>query len=287
LYGKGTGQKKHGPVRESKRERNDDKLAFGKASLAISPVMHRFFVEPAAARENVIKLSDREFHHAANVLRLKAGERVVVLDGRGAELSCTIEKMGKREAELRVNQRHSVPRLPWSITLVQAIPKGKTMETIVQKATELGAARVIPITAERTVAHLDEERSESRIEKWRWVAIDAIKQCGSAWIPDILEPKTPAQYLASGERADLHLIATLQPDGKHPRIFLREFEQEKKRKPSSLAVWVGPEGDFTPAEINAIRAAGALPITLGPLILRSETAAIYCLSVLNYELQAA
>lgn len=248
--------------------------------------MHRFFVEPGQSGGELIELSEREAHHAATVLRLKPKDRVVVLDGAGSELSCNVEHLGKNRVTLRVYQRNNVPPLPYQLTLVQAIPKGKTMETIVQKATELGAWRVAPILADRTVAHIDKENTETKVEKWNWIAIDSIKQCGSAWIPRISEPVTPAQYLANPERCELNLIATLQPDAKHPRIFLRDFLQEKGRKPKSIAVWVGPEGDFTPAEISAIRGTGALPITLGQLILRSETAAFYCLSVLNYELQA-
>ncbi|HEV8544220.1 MAG TPA: RsmE family RNA methyltransferase [Verrucomicrobiae bacterium] len=248
--------------------------------------MHRFFIEPEQSRGERINLSEREFHHAGAVLRLKEGERVSALDGAGSELLCVVEKITKRGITLRVTQRNSVPRLPYALTLVQAIPKGKTMELVVQKAAELGAARVVPIVAERTVTHLDEDNAETKVQKWNWVAIDAIKQCGSAWLPTIPPPRTPAQYLASAERSELNLIATLQPDAQHPRVHLRDFQHEKSRKPKTVSVWVGPEGDFTPAEINAVRSAGALPISLGPLILRSETAAIYCLAVLSYELQA-
>lgn len=248
--------------------------------------MHRFYVEPAESGNAVIQLSEREAHHAANVLRVKESERVTALDGQGGELSCIVEKIGKRGVTLRVYQRNKIPPLPYQLTLVQAAPKGKTMETIVQKAAELGAWKVVPIMSERTVAHLDEDRSESRVEKWNWIAIDAIKQCGSTWLPHIAEPIKPAQYLASQERCDLALIASLQPGAKHPRIYLREFLKERGRMPKSISVWVGPEGDFTPAEVNSVIGSGALPITLGPLVLRSETAAIYCLAVINYELQA-
>ncbi len=260
-------------------------LAF-RGSPQNNPRMHRFYVDPQQSRENLIELSEREFHHATHVLRVREGERVVALDGRGSELSCTIDQVTKRSVTLRVYQRNAVPPLPYQLTLVQAVAKGKTMEAIVQKAAELGAASIVPVLAERTVAHLDEETAESRVEKWNAIAIDAIKQCGSAWLPKIAAPLKPAQYLAQAERVDLNLIATLQPDAKHPRVFLRDFFNEKGRKPKSVSVWVGPEGDFTPAEINAIRGAGALPISLGQLILRSETAAFYCLSLLNYELQA-
>jgi 16S rRNA (uracil1498-N3)-methyltransferase len=248
--------------------------------------MHRFFVEPEQSREGRFELSEREFHHATHVLRLKEGDRVVVLDGQGGELSCAVESMNKRSATLKVYQRNQIPPLPYQLTLIQAIPKGKSMEAIVQKAAEFGAAHIVPVIAERTVAQIDEEHSGSKVEKWRNIAIDAIKQCGSTWLPRIAEPVKPAQYLANPEKAEMTLIATLQPDARHPRTFLRDFKAEKQRAPRSVAVWVGPEGDFTPAEINAIRGAGALPITLGQLILRSETAAFYCLSVLNYELQA-
>jgi 16S rRNA (uracil1498-N3)-methyltransferase len=247
--------------------------------------MHRFYIEPGQTRDATIELSVREAHHALHVLRLKEGERVVALDGNGSELLCHVEKAGKRGVALKVAQRNSVPPLPYQLTLVQAVPKGKTMETIIQKAAELGAWRVVPIVAERSVTQLDEETAESKVEKWNWIAIDAIKQCGSAWLPRISDPFKPSQYLAAMEKTELILLATLQPDAKHPRVHLRDFIQEKGRKPKSVSVWVGPEGDFTPAEINAIRGAGALAISLGQLILRSETAAFYCLSVLNYELQ--
>jgi 16S rRNA (uracil1498-N3)-methyltransferase len=247
--------------------------------------MHRFYVEPGESGKELIELNEREAHHALNVLRLKEGERVVALNGEGAEHSCTVAKLDKKGVVLKVYQRNSIPPLPYRLTLVQAVPKGKAMEIIVQKAAELGAWKVVPVMSERTVAHLDEDRSEAKVEKWRWIAIDAIKQCGSAWLPQFIEPVKPLQYLGAAERTDLTLIASLQPGTRHPRAYLKEFIEERKRKPKSVTVWVGPEGDFTPAEVNSVVGAGALPITLGPLVLRSETAAIYCMAVLNYEMQ--
>ena len=248
--------------------------------------MHRFYVDPQQSGNDLIELSEREAHHAANVLRLKEGERVVALDGQGSELCCTVQRVAKRGVTLAVYQRNKVPPLPYQLTLVQAVPKGKTMETIVQKAAELGAHRVVPILTDRTVTQIDEDRSESKVEKWTWIAIDAIKQCGSTWLPQISDPIKPSQYLATGERSELSLIASLQPGAKHPRLHFREFLQDRGRTPKSISVWVGPEGDFTPAEVNTVLSSGALPITLGPLVLRSETAAFYSMSVVNYELQS-
>ncbi len=248
--------------------------------------MHRFYLPPDQCRDATIELTTREAHHAAQVLRLQRGERITVLDGAGHELLCDVSEISRRSVRLVVAHRHFTPRPPCSVTLLQAIPKGKVMDVIVQKTTELGCARVVPILTERVVAQLDDENAGHKIEKWRAVAIESIKQCGSLWLPHIESPVSLKEFLARRETFDLPLIASLQDNRRHPRECFRDFEHSHQRKPASVCVWVGPEGDFSPAEMNAIIAEGALPITLGPLVLRSDTAAIYSLSVLNYELLA-
>jgi 16S rRNA (uracil1498-N3)-methyltransferase len=248
--------------------------------------MHRFYIDPAQGQAKVLHLSERESHHGIRVLRIRDGERAVALDGAGTEYMCEVQQTDQDSLTLKVLQKHSSPPAPYQITLLQAIPKGKMMESIVQKATELGVHRIVPLLADRTVVQLQEESAAAKLEKWQATAIEAIKQCGSTWLPQIEMPMTVNAFLSRGERPELPLIATLQPDAQHPRNFFKEFCDDRKRLPTTATVWVGPEGDFTPAEINAIRGSGALPITLGQLILRSETAAFYCLSILNYELQA-
>ncbi len=248
--------------------------------------MHRFYLPPERAAQSELLLDERESHHAANVLRVRQGERVVVLDGRGIECMCEVLSLAKNAVRLRVQQRNRIAPLPYRITLLQAMTKGKSMDAIIQKAAELCAARVVPLAAERSVAQVEEESREAKLEKWRAIAIDAIKQCGSAWLPQIEAPVTPREFLARNERFELPLIAALHSSSRHPRERFQTFVEEQSRLPKSLCVWVGPEGDFTPAEANDILSAGVLPITLGQVILRSETAAVYCLSVLNYELQA-
>ncbi len=248
--------------------------------------MHRFHLPPALTRDQTFELTGPEAHHAIHVLRLRAGERVVVLDGAGHEFLCEAQKPGREEMSLRVAQRNVIPPLPYQITLLQAIPKGKIIESIIQKGTELGAHRIVPVLSDRVTTQLDDESAAAKLERWRGIAIEAIKQCGSAWLPQIETPVTPKDFLARGERHELPLIASLQSDGRHPRDYFQTFHADKKRPPGTVCVWVGPEGDFTPAEMSAIKSAGVLPITLGPLVLRSETAALYCLSVLNYELQS-
>src|SRR5262245_22768229 len=249
--------------------------------------MHRFYLPPAECGQPLLTLSEREAHHALNVLRIRPGERVSVLNGAGEELLCEVQQATRRAVTLKVVQTHTLGRLPCAVTLLQALTKGRTMELIIQKATELGTHRIVPLLSARSVAQIEEDDAANKVDKWTATAIEAIKQSGGAWLPRVEPPLTPQAFLARGDKCELSLIASLQRDARHPREHFESFIAESKRRPASICVWIGPEGDFTPAEINAIRASGAMPITLGPLVLRSETAAIYCLSIINYELQAA
>ena len=142
----------------------------------------------------------------------------------------------------------------------------------------------MPLLTERVVTHLDDEDAGNKRDKWQQVAIEAIKQCGAAWLPKIEAPATIDQFCARRETFDLSLVGSLQTGRRHPRDCFREFQAKHKRLPHSAGVWIGPEGDFTLDELKAIEASGALPVSLGRLVLRVETAAVYCLSILNYEL---
>jgi 16S rRNA (uracil1498-N3)-methyltransferase len=248
--------------------------------------MHRFHLPPEQCKDKTLLLTGPEAHHAIDVLRLRPGERVAVLDGAGQELLCEAQPPERGQIKLAVMQRSAVPPLPYQITLLQAVPKGRIIESIIQKATELGAWRIVPLLSDRVTTQLDDESAAAKAGKWRQSAIEAIKQCGSAWLPQIEAPISPGDYLARGEKFDMALIGSLQGDCRHPRDYFKTYFAEKKRHPKTVCVWIGPEGDFTPAEMNMARVSGALPITLGRLVLRSETAAIYALSVLNYELQS-
>jgi 16S rRNA (uracil1498-N3)-methyltransferase len=246
--------------------------------------MHRFFLPPEECRAPVLLLHDAEAHHALHVVRVRHNDRVSILDGDGAEYLCEVKDPRRSEVELKVLEKMSTPPLPWKITLAQALPKGKLIESIIQKATELGVARIVPLLAERVVSQLNDECGLEKQRKWQSVAIEAIKQCGSPWLPRIEKPMTPDQFLRRKEEFDLSLVGSLQPGSRHPREFFSEFQTQHHRRPASVSIWVGPEGDFTPAELEAIQTAGAKPITLGRLVLRVETAAICCLAAINYEL---
>ena len=246
--------------------------------------MHRFFLSPELTSGPVLVLAEGQAHHAIHVLRLRNHDPVVVLNGVGEELHCEVQELRRDSVTLRLIQKRVLPPLPYRLTLAQAVTKGKSMDLILQKATELGVARIVPLLADRSVAHL--EPGSAKLAKWQATTVEAIKQCGSPWLPQVLAPQSIQQFLAGGEQVDLSLLASLQRDTQHPRAYFDQFLAAHHHRPKSVSVWVGPEGDFTPAEVQAIAQAGAYPITLGPLVLRSETAAIYCLSILNYELQA-
>jgi 16S rRNA (uracil1498-N3)-methyltransferase len=248
--------------------------------------MHRFYLPPESTRGDSLRLDGREAHHALHVLRLKRGELVTVLDGIGNAFLCAVENSSRHAITLSVSLKNSTPPLPCSVTLLQAVPRGKIIESIIQKAVELGARRIVPLLTEHVVTRLNNEDATDKREKWQIIAIEAIKQCGAAWLPKIETPMTIEQYLKHKEKIDLSLVGSLQKERRHPRECLQEFQAQHKRLPQSVGVWIGPEGDFTPEELEAIQASGALPISLGRLVLRVETAAIYCLSILNYELNS-
>lgn len=244
--------------------------------------MRRFYLPPEKCRGSQFALDGREAHHALHVLRLRAGDSLVVLDGAGHARTCEVVSAGRDSLLLSVTNDASVAQPAWQITLLQAIPKGKIIEDIIQKATELGVARIVPLLTERTLSQLNAKEAEDKREKWQQVAIEAIKQCGQPWLPQIDAPLPLPQFLAKKEAFGLSLAGCLRPGSSHPRNALEQFRRANPPT-KTISVWIGPEGDFSDAEMDAILASGAQPITLGPLVLRVETAAIYTLSLINYE----
>jgi 16S rRNA (uracil1498-N3)-methyltransferase len=248
--------------------------------------MHRFYLPPECCRGDLLRLDGREAHHALHVLRLKRGDEATVLNGAGDEFHCHVETLAKDSLTLAVREKKSTPAPPCPVSLFVAVPKGKIIEDIIQKAAELGTHHIVPLLTERVVTHLDEGGAEHKREKWQQVAIEAIKQCGAAWLTRVARPVSLKEFLRRREIPELTLVGSLQTERRHPRDVIAEFRSQHGRKPASAGVWIGPEGDFTLEELLAVEAAGARPITLGSLTLRVETAAIYCLSLLNYELSA-
>jgi 16S rRNA (uracil1498-N3)-methyltransferase len=280
--------------------------------------MHRFYIAPENWNPDALVLREGEAHHARDVLRLKQGDKVVVFNGQGREITGEIVPPSPlaspartsgaagdlRRDEIRLRKLHQAetPPLKCRITLGQAIPKGKNMDLIVQKAVEIGASEIAPLISERTIVDLDPAEAAQKQIKWQQVAIEAAKQCGQNWLPRVHTPRKLKNFFAndsvaavSDRRTDessgaqraplqLRLIGSLQSDAQHLKKILADYASEHRHLPATLLMLIGPEGDFTPAELALAKSHGCRPITLGPIILRVETAAIYCLSVLSYEL---
>ena len=240
--------------------------------------MRRFFL----ANLQQAVLGAKEAHHALHVLRLKVGDTLNVFDGRGHEAQCLIAETSKDAVHLKMLTQSATPALPCRITLAQAIPK-KSMDLIVQKATELGVACIVPLVSDRSVVKLDEDSKKA--DRWRDIALEACKQCGNNWLPEIQAPQMAHDYLSSLPTQDLKLIASLQPDSKPLKSILSDVPTLPRSHAPTVLLLIGPEGDFTPAELALAKSAGCLPLSLGPLVLRAETAAIYALSILHHELQ--
>ena len=210
------------------------------------------------------QFSREQSHHIANVLRFKPGARIRILDGAGTSREAELTVVSKNAVSLKYGDTvTTLPRPAPQITLFQCVAKTVRMDWLIEKATELGVARIVPVLSERTIAG-------ANIERWKRIAESALCQCGGGWLPEI----TPAlkwdstlaairSFTASGGTVYTGSLAPNTP----PFSILHS--------PFSISFLIGPEGDFTPAEYESAATAGALPVSFGPQVLRVETAAIY------------
>jgi 16S rRNA (uracil1498-N3)-methyltransferase len=232
--------------------------------------LRRLHLPPERIGEARAELTDEARHYLSHVLRLQPGAQVELFDGRGAAWDATIEP---GFAGLRLGARRAIAAGGPALVLLLALAKGEKLELVVQKATELGVARVVPFAAERSVVQLDAEKGEARAVRWRKIAEEAARQCGRADLPEVAAPTTLAAALASlpeGAR-----LVVLHGEGGAPLGALG-----LEGAPAVAAV-VGPEGGLTEGELQACQAAGALRGRLGPRTLRAETAAVAVVAVLQ------
>jgi len=229
-----------------------------------------------------VPLPEGEAHHLVHVLRVRKGETVSLFDGRGKEAPAVLwrEPDGSFVLELQAAPT-AVPHPQVRITLLQALPKGRRMDLIVEKATELGVTRVVPTVTDRVVARPGPRKSDSRAARWHRIAAAAAKQCQTPYVPEICDPTGYRDALQLGTSADLFLVGALEGETTPLKTLLRALPSPP---PSTIALLIGPEGDLTPSELAEARDAGATPVSFGPLILRVETAALYGISAVLYEL---
>jgi 16S rRNA (uracil1498-N3)-methyltransferase len=240
--------------------------------------MRRFFVQPELLRCSCVTLKGELFRHISTVLRLKPGAAIILADGCGNEAVAVIKDIGKEGLAVDLQPFYAVfaaeSTLP--VTLCQGLPKGEKMDLILQKATELGVSRLVPFNAERSVARLEGDRLEKRVARWEKIIQESARQSARGRIPSV------------GFYGDLQRL--LKVEEGYLKLLL--WEGEKKRglreaietseKPQSVSIIIGPEGGLTSEEAVKAEQAGYIPVTLGNRILRTETAGLAVMAILQY-----
>ncbi len=240
--------------------------------------MHRVLIEPRNVSGSLITLDDpKALHHLRVVLRLKRGDRVVCFDGKGSEYRGAICDLSLRRATVTIDRQQRHSSTGPSIWLVQALVKGDRFDWIIQKATELGVSRISPLVAERTVVRIPEEQQPHKHRRWCRIAEEAAKQCGRVILPVIDPPQSLTGLLPSLDGVPLVLIPTLAVASKSLQDVLKDAHQ-----PHEVAVLIGSEGDFTREEVRLAAAHGATPVSLGSLTLRTETASVAVVAILQF-----
>jgi 16S rRNA (uracil1498-N3)-methyltransferase len=239
--------------------------------------VRRFVVRPEAIGAGCVHFDADETHHLLRVLRLRPGALVEAADGAGRLFTVRLEALAAGEAWGTIlDETAGARESPCAITLAQAILKGERMTWLVQKATELGVARFVPVETARVVARAPEERGAARQRRWERVAREAVKQCGRAVLP-VVEPARPLSAVLGEVRA--HDATWLCWEGGGTAL---GSLAEDAGRPHRLLLLVGPEGGFTAEEVAQARAAGARLVGLGPRILRAESAALVAIALCQH-----
>jgi 16S rRNA (uracil1498-N3)-methyltransferase len=231
----------------------------------------RFYVAMPLA-VGAVKLPEDAAHHAARVLRLLEGDAIVLFNGEGGEYHGCITHINKRDVTVQLEHFDDADReSPLAITLVQAITSGERMDYAIQKAVELGVSHIVPVTSERTAIKLKAERASKRLEHWQKVALSACEQCGRNRVPQVAPLTDLSEYLSAHDGDTIWML--------HP---LNAQPVSQQSKPTGeLSIVIGPEGGFSEAELRSAQRHNCTAISLGPRILRMETAGPAVLAILQ------
>ena len=243
--------------------------------------MPRFFANANDISDGSITLRDGDAFHIARSLRMAVGDALTVCDGEGKEYSVRLTRIRDEECEceiLSVNESSTEPDT--EITLYVAYPKADKLETVIQKAVELGAARIVPFESSRCIKRPKAEKIDKLMARLSRIAEEAAKQCGRAKLPTVSAPISYGAAIKDAAKKDLPLFCY---EGECPMTIKDALK--KATRPKTVSVVVGAEGGFSPDEADEATKAGLLSVTLGPRILRCETAPLYALASLSYELE--
>ena len=241
----------------------------------------RIFCPTPIVADTPLELPAAAVQHVVKVLRLREGQALTVFDGSGGEWAATITALRKDRVSVTAQRHDPVEReSPLAITLLQGLARGEKMDWIVQKATELGVARLVPITTQRSVVQLDGERADKRSSHWRSVAIAACEQSGRNRLPEIATPVPldAACAIAATRGIGMHRYALAPGDAPDFASVLRALDGPGATPPR-LTLLVGPEGGLTEEELQQAAGCGFSPVSLGPRVLRTETAGAAAIAV--------
>ena len=244
--------------------------------------MHHFFVTPDQVKEKYIYIEGSDVNHIKNVLRMKLGEELMISDGNNKKYLCTITELSQDEICVEIKEeQHADSELPSRIYLFQGLPKSDKMEFIVQKAVELGAYEIIPVSTKRAVVKLDAKKAAKKVERWNSIAEGAAKQSGRTLVPNVHCVVNYKEALEYSKDLDITMIPYELAEGMpETKAYIDSIEPGR-----SIGIFIGPEGGFETEEVEEAMNAGAKPITLGKRILRTETAGLTTLSILMYHLE--
>lgn len=243
--------------------------------------MPRFFVDPQYIGPETITVEGENYNHIKNVLRLKKDDSIVICDGLGTDYSGYIEDFGQGIVKVKIiKTERNKTEPPVKVTLYQGLPKADKMEYIIQKSVELGIARIVPVITGRTIVKLDGAKdSEKKTSRWQKIASEAAKQCNRGIIPSVELPITFKVALNSVKESGFNLI----PYENEQEVTLSS-SLTKASGNRDISFFIGPEGGFTEEEVDMAKKSGVISVSLGPRILRTETAGISLLSIIMYEL---
>lgn len=243
--------------------------------------MNKFYVPKECIKGNTALISGQEAHHILDVLRYKKGDKLQLFDGTGKLYQGRILDTQAKKVKLKIESiGEDKLGSNLKITLVQALAKKNKMDYIVEKTTELGVDVIIPIQTARTIVKLDKERGDLRKRRWQRIAQEASKQCGRRTVPQVKDLTTWENVLSILKDYDLKLLACLGEKRQKIKDVLHTQVNTK-----SIVFLIGPEGDFTPGEIRQATDSGCIAVSLGKTVLKSDTAAISALAMINYELR--
>ena len=233
----------------------------------------RIFTDSPLAVGSQCQLDDNAANHVGRVLRMQAGQALLLFNGDGHDYHATITEAGKKHVQVAVTEAaENETESPLRVVLAQTLSKGDRMDYAVQKAVEMGVSEIVPLTTERCDVKLKGDREDKRLRHWQQVAISAAEQCGRARIPEIQPVMTVQQWLEHARACDLRLVL-------HHRT---ERSLNTLEKPSSIALMIGPEGGLTAEEIALAEDNGFLPVALGPRVLRTETAPVAAIALCQW-----